>query len=290
VVAGGGDRGAVPAVRDEHHVTRADLGQHVDGPVRGTVNPLVGEPLGFEVVDLLEFGLVRALLIVLVRRVGGPVAARREHLDRDQLVAVERLGPAEIVDLPAGLACAAQFDRDVLGGPVARRQFVAAPGRGQGEGAAGGGGGHGDGGVARGVGEVADPVEDVAPALELERLAVAGHRGRAGQRQDEQLVLAAGPGVRPAGRQFEHPQAAVGPAGPLGRQHEGKGAAAGGAGRQVQLVVHSLTPSSGRRRRRPRRPRRRRAGRAASGPPPARIPTESAGPGATGRRPRPGPR
>jgi len=79
-------------VRDQDHVARAHLGQHVDRTGLGAVNPLVGQALGLEVVDLLEFGLVLAGLVVLVRRVGGPVPARGEHLDRDELVALERRG------------------------------------------------------------------------------------------------------------------------------------------------------------------------------------------------------
>ena len=164
VVAGGGDRRPVPAVRDEHDVARADLGQHVDGAAGSAVDPLVAEPGGLEVVDLLEFGLVLARLVVLVRRVGRPVPARREHLDGDELVALERLGRAEVVDLPAGLARAAQFHRHRLGRAVAGRQPSLAPGARQGERAAVLGR-HRDRGVARRVAEVADAGEHAAPSL-----------------------------------------------------------------------------------------------------------------------------
>ena len=187
-VAGPGDRRPVPAVRDQDHVARAHLGQHVDRAGGRAVDPLVGEALGLEVVDLLEFGLVLARLVVLVRRVGGPVPARGEHLDRDELVAVERPGRAEVVDLAAGLAGPAQFHRHVLGGTIPGFEPARAAGARDGERAAVPAG-HGDGGVARRVAEVADPGEDAAPALQLEGRAVARHGGRPGQRQDQDLVL-----------------------------------------------------------------------------------------------------
>ena len=43
VVAGRGHRRAVPAVRHEHDVAGADLGEHVDRPVGGAVDPLVAD-------------------------------------------------------------------------------------------------------------------------------------------------------------------------------------------------------------------------------------------------------
>src|SRR5438309_1073595 len=64
-------------------------------------------------------------LMVLMRRVGGQVAARGEDLDRDQAVGLEGLRRAEVVDLSAGLSGAAQFHGDVLGGAVAHAESLA---------------------------------------------------------------------------------------------------------------------------------------------------------------------
>src|SRR3712207_6068955 len=129
VVTRGGDRRAVPAAGDEHHVTVANLGQHVDRAVGGAVDPLVGQarlalrPGGdLEVVDLLELALHLARLVVLVRWIGRPVAARGDHLAGDDRVGLEDAGRGEVVDLPAAPAGAAQLDRHVGGRAVAHRQ------------------------------------------------------------------------------------------------------------------------------------------------------------------------
>ncbi len=129
IVAGRRHGRAVVAVRDQHHVAAANLGQHVDLPVRPRrIDPLVAQPvppifLGqLEVVDLLEHGLAGSGLVVLVWRVRRPVTARRQHLDRDELVAIEGVGGAEVVDLPGRLAGSAQLDGDVGGRAVAHRE------------------------------------------------------------------------------------------------------------------------------------------------------------------------
>ena len=136
VVTGRGHRRAVPAVRDQHDVAGADLGADVDRAVRVAVHPLVARPRrtrrrrgDLEVVDLLQRRLALADLVVLVRRVRRPVAARGEHLAGDQPVALEGLRRAEVVDLPAGLPGAAQLDRHVLGRAVAERQPPPGPRR-----------------------------------------------------------------------------------------------------------------------------------------------------------------
>ena len=114
VVAGRGHRRAVPAVRHEDDVAGAHLGEHVDRPLVGAVDPLVadrararglrraGRRCDLEVVDLLELGLdARPLLVVLVRRVGAPVAGRGDDLAGDDRVGVEHAGDAEVADLAA---------------------------------------------------------------------------------------------------------------------------------------------------------------------------------------------
>jgi hypothetical protein len=89
---------------------------------------LVGAIIDFEVVDLLELELDRRFLVVLVRRIARPVAAGRDHLAGDQRVGVEHPGGAEVVDLPAAVARAAQLDRHIGGGHPPVRQLPRGPG------------------------------------------------------------------------------------------------------------------------------------------------------------------
>ena len=178
--------------------------------------------------------------------------------------AAKRLRRAEVVDLAARLAGAAQLDGHVL-----RRRRGAAPGgrsaraRGQREAPAARRGDL-DARVARHVGEVGDRGEHVVAALERERLAVAPHGARARQRQHDQLVLAGverGPG---AGLELEDPQAAVVPAGGLGRDGEAEALAAVAPSRRCR-VMPPPSPASRRPRpppaSRPRRPAARRRAR-----------------------------
>ena len=53
---------------------------------------------------------------MLVRRYDDQLATRSHHLARDELVCIERLGGAEVVDLAACASRAAQLDRDSVGG------------------------------------------------------------------------------------------------------------------------------------------------------------------------------
>src|SRR5690606_27913454 len=105
-----------------------------------------------------------------------PAARRGEHLARDELLGErEALRRAEVVDLAARRPGPPQLDRDVPGGAVARFEARLTPGPGQREPAASP---HGDAGVARDVGEVADPAEHVVAAVEFEALPVALDRAR----------------------------------------------------------------------------------------------------------------
>ncbi len=132
VVAGYGHARPVPAVGDQHGVAGAHFGEHVGRAAGGGVDPLVADggraAAQLVVVDLLQPGLVRPLLVVLVRRVGRPVAAGGEHFDGDEPVAGEDVRGGEVVHLAAGAARAAQFDRYGGGGPVARGQPPGAAG------------------------------------------------------------------------------------------------------------------------------------------------------------------
>ena len=87
------------AVGDKHDVATSDLGEDVDGPAGRAVHPLEGEPrllpraiAHFEVVNLLELGLVPFFLVVFVGRVRGPVAAGRDDLADHQPFRFERAG------------------------------------------------------------------------------------------------------------------------------------------------------------------------------------------------------
>src|SRR5262245_30354562 len=108
VVAGHRHRGTVPAVWDQNDVAGTNLGEDLDLVARGTGDALVADPglaspVGdIEVVDLLQHALAGPVLVVLVRRIGRPVAGRRDHLAGDQLVGVEGLRRGEVVDLPTG--------------------------------------------------------------------------------------------------------------------------------------------------------------------------------------------
>ena len=82
----------------------------------------VGPGGDLEVVDLLQLRLGLARLVVLVRRVGGPVAAGVITSQAMILAAVERVRSAEVAHLAAGLAGAAQLDRNLGGRQVAQRQ------------------------------------------------------------------------------------------------------------------------------------------------------------------------
>ena len=79
VVAGGGHRRAVPAVRDEHGVAAAHLGADVDLAARArgvdalVAGAVVGRPRSSRSPPAR---LALALLVVLVRRVGRPVRSR----------------------------------------------------------------------------------------------------------------------------------------------------------------------------------------------------------------------
>src|SRR5690606_14011918 len=113
-----------------------------------------------------------------------------QHLARDELLRVrEALRRAEVVDLAARRPGAAQLYGDVPGGAVARREARPAAGPGQREPPPPP---HRDAGVARDIGEVADPAEHVVAALELEALPVALDRARPGERQHDRLELAGG--------------------------------------------------------------------------------------------------
>ena len=112
-----GDGEGVIALRDEQQIAVVDDVGLVD-PAVGGVEPLQAEAVGRidpVVVDLFEIGLARHVAdVVLVRRIGRPVAARGEDLDDQQAVG-GKLGLDDVVDLARGVAGAADLDLDVSG-------------------------------------------------------------------------------------------------------------------------------------------------------------------------------
>ena len=101
VVAGRGHRRSVVAVGNQDRVAGRHFGEDVDLAIGSrAVDALVAAgtgchraaapPVDLEVVDLFQHRFARTLLVVLVRWVRRPVAARGEDLDRDQSVGLER--------------------------------------------------------------------------------------------------------------------------------------------------------------------------------------------------------
>src|SRR5919112_4493295 len=124
VVARRGHAGTVPAERDEDGIAVVDLLEDVDrvaGRGRGPheAQPWLAVRAGcdLEVVDLLELGLRLRGLVVLVSRVGRPVAARGDHLAGDDRAGLERVRGGEVAHLTAGLAGPPQLDRHRRGRP-----------------------------------------------------------------------------------------------------------------------------------------------------------------------------
>ena len=253
VVAGGSHRGAVPAVRHEHHVTVAHLGHHVDRPAGRAVHPLEAErpgvlgctldPAHLEVVDLLELALAAlVLLVVLVRRVRRPVAGRGEDLTGDDGVGVEHVGGAEVAHLARGVTGAAQLGDALLGrdpaerqGPVGRRVGQREPGT--------AGAGDRDARHPGNVGEVGRTGERVGATLEEQHL-VTGVRldpALARQRQDEPLAPAGHDQAALTRRQGQDVQSSVLPAGFPGAERHVEPVAGRRSGRAVP-VAHVLPP------------------------------------------------
>src|SRR5215207_6163636 len=130
VEAGRGDTRAVPAVRHQYRVAIMDLFKHFDlmsRRRRRTHKPkarlAAGPGSDFEVVDLFQLRLGLTRLVVLVCRVGGPVASRSDHLAGDDLGGIQRSWSSEVPHLPAGLAGTAQLDGHLGGGQITQRRL-----------------------------------------------------------------------------------------------------------------------------------------------------------------------
>ena len=107
VSVGGHERVIAAAHRDDVAVRDADrciAPLSIDAMEAVTVRVAVAE-----IVDLVEIGLARRIVdVVLVRRIAGPVAARREHLAHQQTVG--RKGRRhDVDDLAGGVAAAANL-------------------------------------------------------------------------------------------------------------------------------------------------------------------------------------
>ena len=111
-----GDGKGVIALGDQQQIAIVDDVGGVGLAVRG-VEPLQPEAVrrvDAVVVDLFQVGLARHVVhVVLVGRIGGPVAAGREDLHHQQAVGGERRLD-DVVDLARGVAGAANLDLHVL--------------------------------------------------------------------------------------------------------------------------------------------------------------------------------
>ncbi len=121
VVAGSRHRRPMVTVGDEHDVSRAYLRQEVYRARWRAIDALVGDPgatrwagADFEIIDFLQLGLFRAALVMLVRRVGLPVAAGREHLAHQELVGRERARHAVVHNSPRAVAGPAVLDCNLV--------------------------------------------------------------------------------------------------------------------------------------------------------------------------------
>ena len=113
-------------IADDHGIVRSGLRLLLE---REAGIEVIGEAAAgdLEVVDLLQRDLDPGdVLVVLVRRIRGPVAVGREDLHGDQRVGLEGLGRAEVVHLAAGVAGTAQLDVDIKGpnGLTLARHYV----------------------------------------------------------------------------------------------------------------------------------------------------------------------
>ena len=212
------------------------------GRLRCAVDAVVAEAPGivwargdFEVVDLLERRLDRRLLVVLVRRIARPVAARGDHLAGDQRVGVENACGAEVVHLAAAVAGAAQLDGNVGGRHPAVGQLSLGAGAADRESSF----------AAERVALAGAEVDHVGGAVEhrrarrqFERLVAAVDGATAGQRQDHHFGVAGLQCQFLHRLQLHHLQAGLGPAGRFGCDVDGVGEGRA-ARRDVVLAVHS---------------------------------------------------
>ena len=130
----------------------------------------LGAVFDLEVVDFFELALIIRVLLVLVGRVGGPVAAGGDDLAGQQVGGGDAFdGQGVVVDLARAVAGAAQVDADLALGVVGGGDVAGGESGGERE-AAAAGGGDGQGLAASDVQVVGDAGEDAAAALKLEGL------------------------------------------------------------------------------------------------------------------------
>ena len=209
------------AVGHDDDVAAAHLGAHVDVVAGRGVDALEREALGvvlagadLVVVDLLQDPLDLGVLVVLVGRVGGPVASGGQDLAGQQVGGLDVVAQGVVVDLARGGAGPPQAGADLGARAVAQRLVGGGLGAGKGDaGAVSAGEGHL--GVAGDVDVVGDVGEDRLAPGHLEAL-TAGLDGAASrQGQDEVLVLTGGHGQGLPGGERHHAQGGPLPAGPL---------------------------------------------------------------------------
>jgi hypothetical protein len=174
--------GRVISPRDQEKLSVVHRLGEVEVPF-GTVDPLHGPSvLGISeavVVGLLEFRLALLVVLVLVRGVARPVAARGPDLDDVQPISGES-GEHQAPDLPRRVATAAELDVDIVRGDQNRRELLVCRGFGNRDLKVGAGGQY-HLGVTGKVEAMTQAGEHARPAAECPGLAGGRHFSGSGQ-------------------------------------------------------------------------------------------------------------
>jgi hypothetical protein len=226
-------------VWDEDGVTRRDRREQLDRTIGCPVDVLVreawtGRPVRHDVVvDLLELGLGLAFLVVLVRGVRTPVAAGRQHLDRDEAIGLELESRGEVADLARACPRAAQLHGDIRSRHVAHWEARLRSRRRYGE-TATAGARNLDITAGRDINEVARPGPHALTTFEMVRLPIRGHVEGSRERQHDHLVAGGLERQTSARRECRgaHPNEL--PARGLRREDDGPAAVGERTGRSVQ--------------------------------------------------------
>ena len=230
------------AVGHESDIAVVDLAAQVDRAVGAAVGAVQTKALGtlgtvfnFEVVDFFELALVLGVLLVLVGRVGGPVAARGDDLARQQVGSGDAFdSEGVVVNLARAVAGTAQIHANLALGIVGDGDVASGESGGEGKTTAEGGGDR-QGLATSHVQVVGDAGENAAPAFQLEGFAIDIDGCTSREGQDEELSLAGFDDLGGSGLEDEDAQTGEGPTGALGVNIDGEIAVAGGAGRNINI-------------------------------------------------------
>ena len=127
----------MPAMRHQSYVTVRNHLCHVDGTVRRAIGPVECHPwavlvtANLEIVDLLEFVLDLRLLVVLVRRVRGPVTPRGENFAGQQPGGMHRVSNGVVHHLARAITRPTQLDTHLRGRAIPGLKVLTSEGVGQ---------------------------------------------------------------------------------------------------------------------------------------------------------------